>query len=217
MASSKQSTGLIVTVSFIDRPWWRRFAVDMQFRELADNQAKFTQAQADLQKEQQASKNLDDQIQTLKQLTGYPQPDVGSLEDGAAGSNTMVGAMGVDMAKVDGTYPIANKTLAATIETLLQKATDLDAELNQAQTEIGTNNQAYTQRESELNAKVQNTKRPVARPRLTIRNSSAARTRKFAKQAQVEELRRNLTDSCRSRSTMPKPHGTPNAMIGRAN
>lgn len=196
MASSKQSTGLIVTVSFIGL--WALVATTaayMQFRELADNQAKFTQAQADLQKEQQASKNLDDQIQTLKQLTGYPQPDVGSLEDGAAGSNTMVGAMGVDMAKVDGTYPIANKTLAATIETLLQKATDLDAELNQAQTEIGTNNQAYTQRESELNAKVQ--EHEAARRKAEADNQELIRSKDEevrAKQAQIEELRRNLTD-----------------------
>ncbi len=194
MASSKQSTGLIVTVSFIGL--WALVATTaayMQFRELADNQAKFTQAQADLQKEQQASKNLDDQIQSLKQRTGYPQPEVGSVEDGAA--NTMIGAMTADMTKVNQTYPVSNMTLAATVETLLQKATDLDAELNQAQTEIGTNNQAYAQRETELNAKVQ--EHEAARRKAEADNQELIRSKDEevrAKQAQIEELRRNLTD-----------------------
>lgn len=194
MASSKQSTGLIVTVSFIGL--WALVATTaayMQFRELAENQAKFTQAQADLQKEQQASKNLDDQIQALKQRAGYPQPEVGSVEDGAA--NTVIGAMSADMTKVNQAYPISNMTLAATIETLLQKATDLDAELNQAQTEIGTNNQAYTQREAELNAKVQ--EHEAARRKAEADNQELIRSKDEevrAKQAQIEELRRNLTD-----------------------
>jgi hypothetical protein len=194
MASSKQSTGLIVTVSFIGL--WALVATTaayMQFRELADNQAKFLDAQKKLADEQQASKNLDNQIQALKQRAGYPQPDVGSVEDGA--SNTVIGAMGADMTKVNQTYPISNMTLAATIETLLQKAIDLDAELNQAQTEIGTNNQAYAQRETELNAKVQ--EHEAARRKAEADNQELIRSKDEevrAKQAQIEELRRNLTD-----------------------
>lgn len=194
MASSKQSTGLIVTVSFVGL--WALVATTaayMQFRELAENQAKFLQAQADLQREQQASKNLDDQIQALKQRTGYPQPEVGSIEDGAA--NTMIGAMTADMTAVNQKYPISNMTLAATIETLLQKATDLDAELKQAQTEIGTNNQAYAQREAELTAKVQ--EHEAARRKAEADNQELIRSKDEevrAKQTQIEELRRNLTD-----------------------
>ncbi len=194
MASSKQSTGLIVTVSFIGL--WSLVATTaayMQYRELAENQAKFTKAQQDLQAEQQASKNLDDQIQALKQRTGYPQPEVGTVEDGAA--NTMIGAMGADMTAVNQTYPIPTMTLAATIETLKEKAISLEAELNQAHTEIGTNNKQLEQRELQLNAKVR--EHEDARRKAEADNAELIRSKDEevrAKQAQIEELRRNFTD-----------------------
>ncbi|MBI1312144.1 hypothetical protein GC176_12705 [bacterium] len=194
MASSKQSTGLIVTMSLLGL-WClaATTAAYMQFRELEENKAKFKQAGDDLQKERQAAKNLDDQIQALKQRTGYPQPEVGSVEDGAA--NTMIGAMTADMTGVNQKYPISNMTLAATVETLLQKATSLESELNQAQTEIGTNNQAYAQRETELNAKVQ--EHEAARRKAEADNQELIRSKDEevrAKQAQIEELRRTYND-----------------------
>ncbi|MDA0282404.1 MAG: hypothetical protein O3B13_21175 [Planctomycetota bacterium] len=195
MAASNKSVGLQITLAIFAMMaiiGWVAFY--MQFRELADNKARFDKAGADKQvAENGARKSLDD-IEAFKAAAGYNQPDVGADQQGAA--NTILGAITVDLAKVNADHgPLPTTTLAAAVQFLSQRVADLKSERDQFQTQVNSRNtdlaglrgQYQTQVNQHQQAR-QSAERDLAQLRDTTKEQLDAR------QKQIEDLRRNLTD-----------------------
>lgn len=195
MAASNKSVGLQITLAIFAMLaviGWVAFY--MQFRELADNQARFTQAGTDKQTADNAARNLLDQIEAFKGAAGYNQPEVGADQQGAA--NTVLGAIATDLGKVNTDHgPLPTTTLAAAIEFLSQRVTDLSNERDQLQQQIDSRNNDLAglrgNYQTQVNAHQQarqSAERDLAQLRDTTKEQLDARQR------QIEDLRRSLSD-----------------------
>ena len=110
MAASNKSVGLQITLAIFAMLaviGWVAFY--MQFRELADNQARFDKATEDKQVADKSASDFLDKINYIKNAAGYNQPDVGDPDQNAA--NTMLGAIAIDIGK-DGKQATEVKNLS---------------------------------------------------------------------------------------------------------
>lgn len=162
MAGSNKSVGLQITLAvfaMLAVIGWVAFY--MQFRELADNQARFEKATTDLAAEQQSTRKMDDKIEALKAKIGHPQfPEVGDDMQGA--TDTVLGAADADLARASladlapTTYTTAmaeldrklldEKTKREDVDKKLIDANDLIARLN------GQNDLAMVKLQDEVKA-----------------------------------------------------------------
>lgn len=139
MAASNKSVGLQITLAIFAMLaiiGWVAFY--MQFRDLSERQAEFNNARDEKNVADKASKDFLDDIDALGAQGGYTQPDVGRDQQGAA--NTKLGAMQNDLARVEQKYPLPQKTLAAAIELLLQKSTDLENQIAESDGQLQKDN-----------------------------------------------------------------------------
>lgn len=195
MAGSNKSVGLQITLAIIAMLWViSSVAAYMQYRELADNRSRFDKATADKQVADNAARGLLDQIQAFKDAAGYPQPDVGADQQGAA--NTVLGAIQTDIGKVNAAHgPLPTTTLAAALEFLSQRVTDITSERDQLQAQINTRNDELAGLRNQYQKKVdahlvarQSAETDLANLRDTTKEQLDAR------QNQIEDLRRSLNE-----------------------
>jgi hypothetical protein len=140
MAASNKSVGLQITLAIFAMLaviGWVAFY--MQFRELADNKARFDKATADKQTAEKSASDYFDQIGHFKAAAGYNNPDVGDPNQNAA--DTVLGAIAIELGKVNTAHgPLPTLTLAAGLEFLSQRVTDLASERDTLQAQITTRN-----------------------------------------------------------------------------
>lgn len=195
MAASNKSVGLQITLAIFAMLaviGWVAFY--MQFRELADNKARFDKATADKQVADKSASNFLDQITAFKASAGYNQPEVGADQQGAA--NTVLGAIATDLGKINTAHgPIPTLTLAAGLEFLSQRVTDLAGERDQLQAQIATRNTDLAALRGQYQQQVD--QHQVARRSAETDLASLRDTTKEqldARQQQIEDLRRSLND-----------------------
>jgi hypothetical protein len=140
MAASNKSVGLQITLAIFAMLaviGWVAFY--MQFRELADNKARFDKATADKQTAEKSASDYFDQIGHFKAAAGYNNPDVGDPNQNAA--DTVLGAIAIELGKVNTAHgPLPTLTLAAGLEFLSGEVTALTSKHDTAQTVIATRN-----------------------------------------------------------------------------
>jgi len=195
MAGSNKSVGLQITLAIIAMLWViSSVAAYMQYRELADNRARFDKATAEKQTADNAARGLLDQIEAFKAAAGYNQPDVGADQQGAA--NTVLGAIQTDLGKVNAAHgPLPTTTLAAALEFLSQRVTDLVSERDQLQAQLTTRNTdlaglrgQYQQQVDQHQVARRSAETDLANLRDTTKEQLDAR------QQQIEDLRRSLNE-----------------------
>jgi hypothetical protein len=195
MAASNKSVGLQITLAIFAMLaviGWVAFY--MQFRELADNKARFDKAGADKQTADKASlKSLDD-IEALKALAGYNQPEIGADQQGAA--NTVLGGMNTDLGKISAAHgPLPTTTLAAAMEFLSQRVSDVKSERDQLQAQLTTRNDEFlaVNGQKDVAVKVHQDARRAAEGELANLIVSTDETLR-ARQKQIEDLSRSLNE-----------------------
>ena len=195
MAASNKSVGLQITLAIFAMLaviGWVAFY--MQFRELADNKARFDKATADKQVADKSASDFLDQITAFKTAAGYNQPDVGDTEQNAA--NTVIGAISVDVGKVNAAHgPVPTPTLAATIEFLSQRLTDVTSQEEQLQTQLATRNTELAGLRGQYQLQVDQHQVARRSAETDIANlRDATKEQLDARQKQIEDLARNLND-----------------------
>ena len=195
MAASNKSVGLQITLAIFAMLaviGWVAFY--MQFRELADNQARFATAGADKQAAENAARKGLDDIEAFKRVAGYNQPEVGDADQSAA--NTVVGAIATDLGKVNAAHgPLPTTNLAAAIEFLSQRATDLSSEREQLQTQLATRNTELAALRGQYQQQVdthQGARRSAETDLANLRDTTEEQL--DARQQQIEDLRRSLNE-----------------------
>ncbi|MFT5326625.1 MAG: hypothetical protein ACI8P0_004502 [Planctomycetaceae bacterium] len=195
MAASNKSVGLQITLAIFAMLaviGWVAFY--MQFRELADNQARFATAGAEKQAAENAARKGLDDIDAFKAAAGFDHPDVGTDQQGAA--NTVLGAIATTLAKVHKDHgPLTTTTLAAAIFHLSQGVTALTDERDQLQTEVATRNTELAALRGEYQSKVdihevarRSAETDLADVRITTKEQLDKR------QQDIEKLSRELND-----------------------
>ncbi len=195
MAASNKSVSLQITLAIFAMLaviGWVAFY--MQFRELADNKARFDKATADKQVADKSASDCLDQITHFKAAAGYNQPEVGDPDQNAA--NTVIGAIAIDVGKVNGDHgPVPTPTLAATIEFLSQRVTDLTSQEAQLQTQLATRNTDLAGLRGQYQQQVdqhQGARRSAETDLANLRDTTKEQL--DARQKQIEDLARNLSD-----------------------
>lgn len=195
MPASNKSVGLQITLAIFAMLaviGWVAFY--MQFRELADNQARFDKATADKQAADNGARKLLDDIEALKAKAGYNQPEVGADQQGAA--NTVLGGMETDLGKVNAAHgPLPTNTLAAAVEFLSQRVTDLTNEREQLQTQLGGRNTDLASLRGQYQQQVdqhQQARRSAETDLANLRDTTKEQL--DARQKQIEDLRRSLNE-----------------------
>jgi hypothetical protein len=195
MAGSNKSVGLQITLAIFAMLWViSSVAAYMQYRELADNKARFDKAGADKQTADNAARKSLDDIEALKAKTGYNQPDVGADQQGAA--NTVLGGMDTDLGKVSAAHgPLPTSNLAAALEFLSQRVSDVKSERDQLQAQLTTRNDEFLKVNGQKRAEVkvhQDARQAAERDLANLRDTTKEQL--DARQQQIEDLRRNLGD-----------------------
>ena len=195
MAASNKSVGLQITLAIFAMLaviGWVAFY--MQFRELADNKTRFDKATADKQTADNAARKSLDDIEAMKAKAGYNQPEVGADQQGAA--NTVLGGMETDLGKVNATHgPLPTNNLAAAIEFLSQRVTDLSSEREQLQTQLGGSNTDLVSLRGQYQQQVdqhQQARRSAETDLANLRDTTKEQL--DARQQQIEDLRRSLNE-----------------------
>ena len=195
MAASNKSVGLQITLAIFAMLaviGWVAFY--MQFRELADNKTRFDKATADKQTADNAARKSLDDIEAMKAKAGYNQPEVGADQQGAA--NTVLGGMETDLGKVNATHgPLPTNNLAAAIEFLSQRVTDLSSEREQLQTQLGGRNTDLVSLRGQYQQQVdqhQQARRSAETDLANLRDTTKEQL--DARQQQIEDLRRSLNE-----------------------
>ncbi len=195
MAASNKSVGLQITLAIFAMLaviGWVAFY--MQFRELADNKARFDKATADKQVADKSASDFLDQITYFKAAAGYNQPDVGDPDQNAA--NTVIGAIAIDVGKVNSAHgPVPTSTLAATIEFLSQRVTDLTSQVGLDSTQLATRNTELAALRGQYQQQVdqhQGARRSAETDLANLRDTTKEQL--DARQKQIEDLARSLSD-----------------------
>ncbi|MBL6705316.1 MAG: hypothetical protein ISQ06_04340 [Planctomycetaceae bacterium] len=195
MAASNKSVGLQITLAIFAMLaviGWVAFY--MQFRELADNQTRFATAAADKQAAENAARKGLDDVETFKRVAGYNQSEVGDADQSVA--NTVVGAIMTDLGKVNAAHgPLPTTNLAAAIEFLSQRVTDLNNEREQLQTQLATRNTELAALRGQYQQQVnthQTARRSAETDLANLRDTTKEQL--DARQQQIEDLRRNLNE-----------------------
>jgi hypothetical protein len=143
MASSKQSVGLQITIAIFGLLFVISTAIAyMQYRELADNQSRFNDANDQKNTADGQVRELIADIDELKARMGTSFPEVGR---GAEGPNTALGAAQEILIKARDSYGLPTLNLAAAIEHLEQRIDQLDQDLQTRQGELQTANATIAQ------------------------------------------------------------------------
>ncbi|MFT4558847.1 MAG: hypothetical protein ACI92S_004234, partial [Planctomycetaceae bacterium] len=195
MAASNKSVGLQITLAIFAMLaviGWVAFY--MQFRELADNQARFATAGAEKQAAENAARKGLDDIDAFKAAAGFDHPDVGTDQQGAA--NTVLGAIATRLAKVQKDHgPLTTTTLDAAIFHLSETVKALTSDVEDKDNLLSTRNAELAALNGQYQSKVDVF--DVARQKAETDRADLQNTTKEqldARQQQIEELSRELND-----------------------
>lgn len=194
MAASNKSIGLQITLALFAMLaviGWVAFY--MQFRELGDNRAQFTKAQADLQQSESLVREKDDQVEYLKTQIGYTQPSVGN--DTPDATNTVAFAIQQLKTRVAQEQSYTGPNLDAIVNHLMQQLTDRSAEVTTKDTQIAADKDQMTSMQSNHQTELQKHRDRVdAAERQRDDTQRASEEQRKALQAQIEELRGELNE-----------------------
>lgn len=193
-AASNKSIGLQITLAMFAMLaviGWVAFY--MQFRELGDNQARFTQAEEKLSQSESLVRTKDDEVEYLKQRLGYTQPSVGHDQPDA--TNTVAFAMQQVISRVATEHSYTGQNFDSIIDHLSKVVVDKTAESETKQSELDNNKQTMTQMASQHQQELQQHRDRVdAAERQRDDTQRASEEQRKALQAQIEELRGELTE-----------------------
>lgn len=192
MAASNKSTGLIVTtvifalIAIICGAGWY-----MTFDEARQQQRTWAKASEDLKKEQNATKELDTQVQGLKTVIGRNVPQTGS-PDQAADETTAIGGALTDIGKLNGQVGMATNVKDATAA-VVNKLTQLESDVKTKDAAIDDTNKKINALEGEYQKRVDGM--TAARDQAVKDKEDALKSKAEevkAKQAQIDKLNKDL-------------------------
>lgn len=192
MAASNKSTGLIVTTvifaltAIICGAGWY-----MTFDEARQQQKTWAKASDDLKKEQNASKELDTQVQALKDVIGHKNQTVGTA-DQAADDTTVVGNSKKDIATLNGQVGMAT-TYKDGVQSVVAKQGQLESDIKTKDAAIDDTNKKINALEAEYQKRVDGA--TAARDQAVKDKEDALKSKAEevkAKQAQIDKLNKDL-------------------------
>ena len=191
MAASNKSVGLQISFGIVALltiilgvGWY------LTYRDFQDNLAELAEAQTKLTNEQTVSRDLDNDLEVLKGMTGHEFPEVGNPQD--AGANTVLGGIQGDLAKVP---DLQTGTYSAAVAFLNQRLDDVGSERDTKSQELSDANKKISELRGEYQTMVDQHKE--AREAAERDNQDLIRSKDEEvrnKQAQIDDLRRSLND-----------------------